>query len=66
MSRIPSMTTDKQLMNFYISKKLREKLDDLFHFQRHKSRSVLIQKAIFELLKKENLLPKDAEEEDYI
>ena len=61
-----SMTTDKQLMNFYISKELREKLDDLFHDQRHKSRSVLIQKAIFELLKKENLLPKDATEEDYI
>ena len=61
-----SMTTDKQLMNFYISAKLREKLDDLFHVQRHKSRSVLIQKAIFEILKKENIIPSDAEEKDYI
>ena len=61
-----SMSTDKQLMNFYISAKLREKLDDLFHDQRHKSRSVLIQKAIFELLKKENLIPPGADEEDYI
>jgi len=60
------MGTDKQLMNFYISAKLREKLDDLFYAKHHKSRSVLIQKSIFEILKKENIIPKDADEEDYI
>ena len=61
------MTTNKKVYNFYMSVKLREALDECLYTMRYKSRGWIIQKALFEYLKKsEHVIPEDAEESSYI
>ncbi|GAI84841.1 unnamed protein product [marine sediment metagenome] len=60
------MTTDKSMIHIYISLKLADKLDDYRFSERINSKSLSVQKLIFNALKDLNYITPDSIEQDYI